>query len=79
MNWWKDWLNDIETKNYHRRRSQNSRVLKQGEDLGEKVVGFKCLGSCPVRDFTLDPESSAIRAGASRQVIRRQFISLLEK
>ena len=30
-------------------------------------------------DFTLDPESSAIRAGASRQVIRRQFISLLEK
>ena len=79
MNWWKDWLNDIETKNYHRRRSQNSRVLKQGEDLGEKVVGFKCSGSCPVGDFTLDPESSAIRAGASRQVIRRQFISLLEK
>ena len=54
-------------------------MLKQGEDLGEKVVGFKCLGSCPVGDFTLDPESSAIRAGASRQVIRRQFISLLEK
>ena len=66
-----------ETKTYHMRR-QNSRVRKQGEDLREKVVGFKCLGSCPVGDFTLDPESSAIRAGASRHYKEADYLFIRE-
>lgn len=76
MNGWKNWLNDKETENYHMGRSQNSRVLKQGEDSGEKVAAFKCFGSCPVEGSALDPECSENRAGAGRRDIRKQFVSL---